>query len=235
MAAVELWAVSDSSVDDESISLIKDLSIKTIRESKEMQKDMDVLLNIINHMNEVIAGINSISSQTNLLALNASIEAARAGEAGRGFAVVASEIGSLSANTNVAANEIQQVSSAVVNAIQGLNELADTMLHCMDTDISQDYGRFSAISNAFSENTVKMRKYMEELQLITTDYLQSVETIKHTMDSISTAAEGNSLEMVNISQLLSDMNTAMQEISQNTQTSYEAVSSMNKQLQSYTV
>lgn len=34
-------------------------------------------------MNEVIEGINSISSQTNLLALNASIEAARAGEAGK--------------------------------------------------------------------------------------------------------------------------------------------------------
>lgn len=207
----------------------------TIHEISERLLNEKERANSVLRIQELSNDILGISRQTNLLALNASIEAARAGEAGRGFAVVASEIGSLSANTNVAANEIQQVSSAVVNAIQGLNELADTMLHCMDTDISQDYGRFSAISNAFSENTVKMRKYMEELQLITTDYLQSVETIKHTMDSISTAAEGNSLEMVNISQLLSDMNTAMQEISQNTQTSYEAVSSMNKQLQSYTV
>lgn len=78
---------------------IKELSDQTIAVSKEMQKDMDELLNVINHMNEVIAGINSISSQTNLLALNASIEAARAGEAGRGFAVVADEIRGLAEET----------------------------------------------------------------------------------------------------------------------------------------
>ena len=58
------------------LSAIKDLSTSTINNSKEMQKDMDALLEVINHMNEVISGINSISSQTNLLALNASIEAA---------------------------------------------------------------------------------------------------------------------------------------------------------------
>ena len=60
---------------------------------------MNTLLDVVNHMNEVIAGINSISSQTNLLALNASIEAARAGEAGRGFAVVAEEIRKLAEQT----------------------------------------------------------------------------------------------------------------------------------------
>ena len=34
---------------------------------------MDELIEVINHMNEVISGIESISRQTNLLALNASI------------------------------------------------------------------------------------------------------------------------------------------------------------------
>lgn len=78
---------------------IKELSSQTIQVSQEMQKDMDELFDVINRMNEVIAGINSISSQTNLLALNASIEAARAGEAGRGFAVVAEEIRQLAEET----------------------------------------------------------------------------------------------------------------------------------------
>ena len=71
---------------------IRDLSQKTMTESKEMKQNMENLIDVLNHMNEVIAGINSISGQTNLLALNASIEAARAGEAGKGFAVVAEEI-----------------------------------------------------------------------------------------------------------------------------------------------
>ena len=81
------------------LSVIKELSVNTIRDSKEMQSDMDALLDVLEHMNEVISGINAISSQTNLLALNASIEAARAGEAGRGFAVVADEIRQLAEQT----------------------------------------------------------------------------------------------------------------------------------------
>ena len=81
------------------LSVIKELSTNTIRGSREMQKDMDALLDVLEHMNEVISGINSISSQTNLLALNASIEAARAGEAGKGFAVVADEIRQLAEET----------------------------------------------------------------------------------------------------------------------------------------
>ncbi len=81
------------------LSSMRDLFGQTIKESKEMQKDMNTLLEVIQHMNEAISGINSISSQTNLLALNASIEAARAGEAGRGFAVVAEEIRQLAEET----------------------------------------------------------------------------------------------------------------------------------------
>lgn len=81
------------------LTSIKELSEQTIGISQEMQNDMNEFLEVIHHMNEVIAGINAISSQTNLLALNASIEAARAGEAGRGFAVVADEIRGLAEET----------------------------------------------------------------------------------------------------------------------------------------
>lgn len=76
-----------------------EVSGKTIDNSMEMKADMEKLLEIISHMNEVIAAINGISAQTNLLALNASIEAARAVEAGKGFAVVAEEIRNLADET----------------------------------------------------------------------------------------------------------------------------------------
>jgi len=120
----------------DELTVIKDLSTKTIEGSKEMQQDMDALLDVINHMNDVISGINSISSQTNLLALNASIEAARAGEAGKGFAVVADEIrklaeetqqltatmGNFVENIRVASQKSAQSATNTVNALNSMSE-----------------------------------------------------------------------------------------------------------------
>ena len=51
----------------QELTAIRDLSSQAIEVSKEMRKDMDELLDVINNMNEVIAGIESISMQTNLL------------------------------------------------------------------------------------------------------------------------------------------------------------------------
>lgn len=90
------------------------------------KKKADAVLQI----KELSDSILSISSQTNLLALNASIEAARAGEAGRGFEVVAREIETLARNTSNAANEIQTMSGDVVEAVEGLAQLAEQMLKC---------------------------------------------------------------------------------------------------------
>lgn len=93
---------------------ITELSAAAISTAGGMKEDIYGLLDIIQHMNEAIAAINSISAQTNLLALNASIEAARAGEAGRGFAVVAEEIRELADETKSLTGRM----GAFVNSIQ---------------------------------------------------------------------------------------------------------------------
>ncbi len=104
------------------LSDVNELFGQTIKESKEMQKDMNTLLEVIQHMNEAISGINSISSQTNLLALNASIEAARAGEAGRGFAVVAEEIRQLAEETQKMTANMDEFVKKIKSASEQSNQ-----------------------------------------------------------------------------------------------------------------
>lgn len=155
------------------LSLIKELSVKTIDESKEMQKDMDVLLDIINHMNEVIAGINSISSQTNLLALNASIEAARAGEAGRGFAVVAEEIRQL-------AEETQKLTANMgdfVNRIKGASQKSATSvsstIEALDT-VTEKIGQVWVINNENQKNVSKINESISSLASVSEEISSSM-------------------------------------------------------------
>lgn len=160
----------------QELSLIKNLSEETIAESKEMQKDMDALLGIIQHMNDVISGINSISSQTNLLALNASIEAARAGEAGRGFAVVADEIRQLAEETQkMTANmgefvekikdASQKSAKSVMSTIEALGQVTEKIGNVWEINdenqrhvshVNDSISSLAAVSEEISSSMIEM-------------------------------------------------------------------------------
>lgn len=117
----------------QELTYVRELSKQTIEVSTEMQEDMKELLTVINHMNEVISGINAISSQTNLLALNASIEAARAGEAGKGFAVVADEIRSLAEETQKLTNEMSEFVASIRTASQKTDHSTSSTIEILNT------------------------------------------------------------------------------------------------------
>ncbi len=169
---------------------IRDLSSQTIQISSEMQTDMDNLLDVINRMSEVIAGIDSISLQTNLLSLNASIEAARAGSAGRGFAVVAAEIRGLAAKTQelngnmgTFVEEIKNASQKsassakeTVNALGMMTEKIGTIWSLNDesqnhvSKVNDSMGSITAVSEEISSSMAEMEHQLRD----STDFMRSV-------------------------------------------------------------
>ncbi len=166
------------------LSIIRDLSIATIEDSKEMQKNMDTLLEIINHMNDVIAGINSISSQTNLLALNASIEAARAGEAGKGFAVVAEEIRKL-------AEQTQQMTADMGNFVENIKDASNkseksvtSTIEALNT-VTEKIGNVWEINNENQKRMVNINDSITSLAAVSEEISSSMVEMENQSINIS--------------------------------------------------
>lgn len=139
----------------QELTTTRDLSDSTINASRAMQQDMNNLSDIINQMNNVIAGINSISSQTNLLALNASIEAARAGDAGKGFAVVADEIRQL-------ADETQKLTANMGHFVTDIHTASENSVKSVDLTIESLQTVTQKISHVWELNEDN-RKNLEKI------------------------------------------------------------------------
>ncbi|HBI61139.1 MAG TPA: hypothetical protein DDY31_08005 [Lachnospiraceae bacterium] len=172
------------------LTAIKELSAQTIGISRQMQKDMNELFELIEQMTGIIAGIDSISMQTNLLSLNASIEASRAGEAGRGFAVVADEIRSLAGETQKLTgsmgefvegirNASEKSTSSVANTIEALQSMTEKIENVWAlndenqnhvSQVNDSISSLAAVSEEISSNMAEMENQLKN----NTDFMQNV-------------------------------------------------------------
>ena len=183
---------------EDAIKKVEELSVilqKSVKDSEQ-----------VSQINDLTATIMDIASQTNLLSLNASIEAARAGETGKGFAVVAQEIGTLAANSHVTAENIQEISKEVTNAVKTLSENATQVIEFINESIIPDYDSFGKIGDDYMETahtisemvgsfTEKADMLSETMEYMTTDIGSITESINESTKAISMSAE-NTQEIV---------------------------------------
>lgn len=167
----------------QELTEIKQLSEQTIKISEIMQKDMDELMGVINHMNEVIAGINAISSQTNLLALNASIEAARAGEAGKGFAVVADEIRKLAEETQTLTASMGNFVEGIKTASEKSTESAADTINALST-MTEKIGNVWAINDENQKHVSTVNSSISSLAAVSEEISSSMAELESQADSI---------------------------------------------------
>ncbi|MEG1946430.1 MAG: methyl-accepting chemotaxis protein [Lachnospiraceae bacterium] len=182
---------------------IKDQAEKVRRSTTESKQNADNMVNEIRvlletsvedsrsveKINELTGDILDISSQTNLLALNASIEAARAGEAGKGFAVVAEEIRILADNSRVTANNIQDISKMVTDAVEKLAKNAEDMLKFIDSKVMKDYDEFVEIADRYYVDAGSINNIISEISGSTAEMEQTMNYINTGINDISTTVE----------------------------------------------
>lgn len=186
----------------------------------------------ISNINNLTNDILEIASQTNLLALNASIEAARAGEVGKGFAVVADEIRLLAENSKNTANDIQQISSGVISAVNQLMENAQDLMKFVSDRIMNDYVGFEGATDMYydkaehmdavmaivDENIVALHKVVGEAN----DGITNISTV------VGENAQGVSSATESVSSLANSIMNIKQQATENVDCSNQLMNEVNR-------
>lgn len=202
----------------QELTRIKDLSANTISASEEMRKDMTQLEDVINHMHEVIDGVNAISAQTNLLSLNASIEAARAGAAGKGFAVVANEIRKL-------ADETQKLTGNMGSFVEEIKTASQKSADSVASTISSLEMMTEKIGHVWKLNEDNQR-LMEKI----TDNISSLASVSEEISSSMTELENQANIIQEKCGVLSEDTDQLKDLGDHVKNAVEPVSAIEKVL-----
>lgn len=150
---------------DRILTELSDYTGKTTEAVDVIAKQIQTTNASAQQIQKAVEMITSIADETNLLSLNTSIEAARAGEQGRGFAIVASQIQKLAEQSNLSAQQIEQVIHVLLND-------AETTVHTMDyvseivgsqqEKLTQTGKCFQTVSQGIRQSLGKMEHIKEQ-------------------------------------------------------------------------
>lgn len=188
---------------------------KTVETFDGIQKDVAEAVEASKSVNEIeklTENILNIATQTNLLALNASIEAARAGEAGRGFAVVADEIRQLADSSRETANNIQEISGKVIEAVNNLSGNATEMIRFVDEKVALDYDNFVKIIGNYDADSDQASNTFNEFAVKSKDSLGTMNDMNEGINNISITIEESAKGVTNVAQEISQLVTAISAI-----------------------
>lgn len=161
--------------------LLKQVQISEVSSTTVVEK-MQGLKEYTEKMQSIMQLISSVANQTGLLALNASIEAARAGEAGRGFSVVATEISNLSAQTNNATSDINELIQNIVSSVDDVGTSMEQLLESSQLQnqfVDQTAGNFEKIHENTQEIVTQVSHLQKTVDVVTSENRQVEEGIEN--------------------------------------------------------
>ena len=199
----------------------KESAIQMMGEIRTMLKEAVENSRSVGKINELTGEILNISSQTNLLALNASIEAARAGEAGRGFAVVAEEIRVLADNSRDTANNIQNISTMVTQAVGDLSGNADDMMQFIDNTVLADYDKFVDMANQYHNDADSMDEILHDFYRQAQELAGTMSSMTEGLDGINIAVDESAQGVTVAAESTSELVEALGSIKQQANTNQE--------------